>query len=93
MRSLKDCKRGLYGKFKIQRFDGSSESGSKHERCRYFVLDLTHDQFSIPALKAYADACRGDFPLLARDLDAICHGNRRPLRKIILPPVEHRPLR
>jgi len=69
MRSDNDSKRGLYNKYDIvHRADGSSEPGGKHSGCRYFVLDLTHDEFARPALLAYADACEARFPLLAADL-------------------------
>jgi len=82
MRSGKDAKRGLYGKFRVTRSDGSSDIGGRHERCKYFVLDLTHDQFAKAALSAYAMACGDEFPALARDLQALVHGDRSPLRKI-----------
>ena len=59
---------GLYGKFRIIRTDGSSAEGKKHHGCEYFVLDLTHDPFALPALKAYADACANKYPALALDL-------------------------
>lgn len=36
-----DKKRGLYSKFKVERTDGSSAPGEKHDACEYFVLDLT----------------------------------------------------
>lgn len=65
----KDGARGLYGKFEVRRTDGRSEPGEKHENCRYFVLDVDHDPFSIAALEAYANACRARFPALAADLD------------------------
>lgn len=61
-------KRGLYQKFTVTRTDGSSEPGSKHANCRYFVLDIDHDEFAIPALKAYEAACRAQYPALADDL-------------------------
>ena len=32
------------------------------------MLDLTHDPFAMAAIKAYATACRKDYPLLSRDL-------------------------
>lgn len=66
-----DKTRGLYpeGKFDVRRKDGSSLPGGKHEDCHYFVLDLTHDPFAIPAIRAYATACRAEYPLLARDLE------------------------
>ena len=67
-----DKTRGLYDKYEeIRRTDGSSDSSDeKHYQCDYFVLDLTHDPHAWPALKAYADSCRADYPLLAADLDA-----------------------
>jgi len=64
-----DKARGIYNKFSVvTRADGKSQPGQKHHGCRYFVLDLDHDPYSIPALKAYADFCRLDFPKLAADL-------------------------
>jgi hypothetical protein len=63
-----DPTRGLYSKFKIERTDGSSAPGGKHERCVYFVLDLEHDKHARAALKAYARSCAKEFPLLAADL-------------------------
>ncbi len=65
---MADMNRGLYDKFRIERTDGTSASGEKHDGCEYFVLDITHDPFALPALKAYEDACRGKFPRLAEDL-------------------------
>jgi hypothetical protein len=59
---------GLYRKFNVSRVDGSSEPGGKHENCSYFVLDLYHDKFSIPALRAYAKACQVEYPELAKDI-------------------------
>lgn len=69
-----DRDRGLYEKFIVQRTDGRSEPGEKHDGCSYFVLDLDHDRFAVPALKAYAEACRKDFPDLARDIDRTLDG-------------------
>ena len=66
-----DRTRGLYDKFFVSRTDGTSRVGGKHNKCRYFVLDLDHDPHAMPALAAYADACRETHPLLAADLDAI----------------------
>jgi hypothetical protein len=60
---------GLYRKFDVRRTDGSSEPGGKHAGCNYFVLDVTHDPHAISALRAYAESCRSQFPLLAADLD------------------------
>ena len=58
--------------------DGSSQVGSKHERCAYFVLDWHHDPFAVPAALAYATACEAKYPELADDLrrNADLHGNR-----------------
>lgn len=71
MRSDKDTERGIYDKYVVTRTDGSSDVGGKHQWCRYFVLDLTHDQYAEAALRAYAKACRGEFPYLAGDLVAL----------------------
>ena len=63
-----DRNRGLYEKFIVERTDGQSEPGRKHDECEYFVLDLTHDPFALPALMSYWAACEDEYPLLARDL-------------------------
>lgn len=65
---------GLYNKFTITRNDGKDAPGEKHDGCEYFVLDLTHDPSALVALRAYADACRLEYPLLAADLDAKLQG-------------------
>jgi hypothetical protein len=59
---------GLFHKFDVTRVDGESAPGKKHEGCDYFVLDITHDPFAIPALKAYAAACKDVYPVLAKDI-------------------------
>lgn len=59
---------GLFRKFEVERIDGSSEPGGKHEACDYFVLDLDHDPHAKAALAAYADSCAADYPVLAGDL-------------------------
>jgi hypothetical protein len=60
---------GLYQKYKpLERMDGSSDPGKKHENCRYFPLDMTHDPFAKPAILAYAAACADTHPVLAADL-------------------------
>jgi hypothetical protein len=69
--AMGDRDRGLYRKFEIRRADGSSEPGKKHAGCEYFVLDLNHDKFAIPAIQAYAEACEDEYPSLSRDLKAI----------------------
>ncbi len=65
---MADNDRGLYPKFDVKRADGSSEEGRKHEYCEYFVLDLDHDPYAVPALTAYARACMISHPKLAQDL-------------------------
>jgi hypothetical protein len=66
-----DKNKGIYKKFRVERTDGSSAPGGKHEHCRYFVLDLDHDPYAIEALKSYARACANEFPKLAHDLEVI----------------------
>lgn len=61
---------GLFRKFEVRRTDGSSDPGGKHEHCEYFVLDVDHDPYAAAALSAYAKACEGTHPDLARDLRA-----------------------
>lgn len=63
-----DPNRGLYAKFDVQRTDGKDAAGEKHCGCDYFVLDLTHDKHAIPAIMAYIESCRQEYPLLAQDL-------------------------
>jgi len=63
-----DKSRGIYGKFNVSRVDGSDNQGGKHDGCEYFVLDATHDPYATPALRAYADACAAEYPLLAADI-------------------------
>lgn len=65
---------GLYGKYRVERNDGSSEPGGKHEDCVYFVLDLDHDKHARAALAAYAESCRKEYPMLALDLRNILSG-------------------
>jgi hypothetical protein len=60
---------GLIGKFWVHRVDGKDRPGAKHHGCDYFVLDLTHDPHALPAIRAYAESCRVDYPVLAEDLD------------------------
>lgn len=58
----------IYNKFKVSRTDGSSEMGGKHQNCRYFVLDISHDPYALAALRAYANACETTHPTLAQDI-------------------------
>lgn len=59
---------GIYKKYHVFRADGTDRVGGKHCDCSYFVLDLSHDKFAEPALRAYADACKAEYPVLASDL-------------------------
>lgn len=63
-----DRNRGLYGKFYVERTDGKSAPGEKHHGCEYFLLDLNHDKYAVPALRSYAEHCQAEYPLLAADL-------------------------
>lgn len=65
---MNDKQKGLYRKYEVRRVDGSTNQGGKHEHCEWFVLDLTHDKFAIPALKAYSQACANEYPILSNDL-------------------------
>jgi len=64
---------GVYRKFTVERTDGGSAPGAKHEGCEYFVLDWAHDPYAVPAALAYADACEREFPNLARDLRSLAN--------------------
>jgi hypothetical protein len=70
-----DKSRGLYEKFKVERTDGSSAPGGKHDGCGYFVLDASCDPHAIPALLAYAESCKPEYPALAKDLIAMAIRN------------------
>ena len=58
----------IYHKFTVTRVDGQHYHGGKHFKCDYFVLDITHDPFALPALTAYAEECRSRYPQLADSL-------------------------
>ena len=74
---------GIYNKFIVYRTDGKSNIGQKHHECKYFVLDLNHDKFAIPAIIAYAEACREEYPELSANLFSMSIelGFPRPQRK------------
>lgn len=66
---MTDKKKGLIGKFIVKRVDGQHRKGKKHERCWYFVLDLTHDPLAYPAVAAYERwARKAGYVALADDL-------------------------
>jgi len=62
---------GIYEKFTVRRTDGNDNPGCKHENCQYFVLDIDHDEFALPALLAYAEACSSEYPFLSSDLKSL----------------------
>jgi len=69
---------GLYNKFKVSRADGRDQRlTDKHYGCRYFVLDLNHDQHAKAAIEAYASSCESEFPKLAEDLRNQIRGNAK----------------
>lgn len=63
-----DETRGLYSKYYVKRADGTDEPGGQHANCDYFVLDMTHDPFAGPAMRAYERHCRDKYPKLSADL-------------------------
>lgn len=60
-----DQQQGLYRKYNVERLN---DPAGKHKDCHYYVLDLIHDKFAVPALLAYAQACEAEIPELAADL-------------------------
>ncbi|UAK40354.1 hypothetical protein K8O93_00650 [Gordonia bronchialis] len=55
-----DQEQGLYSKYYVERLDGRMGGP-------YFVLSAA-DPHSVTALRAYAESCAPDYPLLAADL-------------------------
>ena len=68
---MSDKNKGIYEKFKVERTDGKSAPGEKHHNCRYFVIDIDHDEFASSTLRRYAGACASKHPRLAKDLKEI----------------------
>ncbi len=66
-----DLSKGLYRKFTVERTDGSSKPGGKHENCEYFVLDMDHDPHARAAISGYVASLKaaGVYLKLARDLE------------------------
>jgi hypothetical protein len=59
--------RGLYGKYRIEKVDGSPvDPGAV-----YFTLRLDTDRHARAAVRAYIESCRGEAPELARDLERL----------------------
>jgi len=65
-----DAGHGLYQKFKVERTDGRSAPGEKHERCEYFVLDMDHDEHARAAIAGYVKSLEDaeQYASLAADL-------------------------
>lgn len=61
---------GIFEKFRVGRTDGSDAPGGKHHGCRYFVLDLDHDQHAPAGMRGYAADCRDTHPVLADEIEA-----------------------
>lgn len=65
---MKQSETGLYEKYFVRRNDGRDRAGEDRMDALYFVLDYFHDPYARIALRAYAEACSEEYPLLARDL-------------------------
>lgn len=75
---------GLYQKYRVERVDGSDQPGGRHDGCRYFVLDLTHDPSARFAARIYAEDIEGARPRLSAELlDELARLGQVPM-------VEHR---
>jgi len=62
---MDDRERGLYGKYEAYRIRDGRRAEPVFD---FFLLRVGSDPFAVPALRAYADACEAEYPLLARDL-------------------------
>ncbi|MGR3316597.1 hypothetical protein [Roseovarius indicus] len=67
---MPDKTRGLYNKFRVERADGKSAPGEKHDGCEYFVLDMDHDEHARAAIEGYVRSLEEaeEYPQLAADL-------------------------
>jgi hypothetical protein len=68
---MEDKRNKLQQKYYVDRIDGRDLAGGDRIDSKYFVLDCIHDPYSIPALEAYALACRKDSPNLPEDVRAL----------------------
>lgn len=64
---LKNNKRGLYGKYKVEKSDGSPLD----PKAIYFTLRIDTDPHARAAIRAYIESCRAENPELAGDLERI----------------------
>lgn len=62
-----DEPKGLYGKYRIEKADGSEVD----PRAVYFTLRLDTDKHARAAIQAYIESCRDEEPELARDLERV----------------------
>lgn len=62
-----DEPKGLFGKYVIEKADGSPVD----RKALYFTLRLDTDPFARLAVRRYAEACREERPELARDLEKV----------------------
>lgn len=62
-----DERKGLYGKYRIEKADGSPVD----PKAIYFTLRLDTDQHARAAIRAYIESCRAEQPELARDLEKV----------------------
>lgn len=60
-------RRGLYGKYKIEKANGDAVD----PRAVYFTLRLDTDRHARAAIRAYIESCRGEEPDLAADLEKV----------------------
>lgn len=71
---------GLVHKYHITRVDQSEQ----HPDCEYFVMDLTHDPYSVPAMVIYALAAGVEYPQLKDDILARYNAALPPIRPTAL---------
>lgn len=64
---LPDKERGAYEKYTVYKNDEHGEPMYDHDS-EYFVLDLVNDPLAADALRAYANSCKDEYPLLSADL-------------------------
>lgn len=62
-----DDKKGLYGKYRVEKSDGSRMD----PKAVYFTLRIDTDPYARAAVRAYIEACRAEQPELAGDLERV----------------------
>lgn len=66
-----DNQRGVYRRYEVNRVNEAGEILPGYEDRTYYVLDVFNDPFAVDALRAYAKACRSEYPALANDLETL----------------------